>query len=936
MKACPGVLAAAVAMIALTVLTPRSAPGQKVTKDRRITLQQPDEILSEAKRIRVLSEKMEKGSALRGAGSLATEEHVKVRIAEGYSIGAKDAPVTLVEFADYECPFCKQFHTTTFHQLRENYVDTGKLRFVALDLPLIIHGSAMKAAEAALCAGEQSKFWEMRDLLLTNRTNLTEDTMLSFALKLQLDFGPFQTCLRSGRYITRINAEIAEADSAGIAATPSFVLGKTAEGQTEGIKIVGTPAYYELDSKIKELLGASDEPRDPLRPNLLIITLDTTRADHLGCYGMKEAKTPVLDTLASRGALLEEAHTHVPLTLPSHAVLLTGQLPSSLNLRVNGLRLNEGVETLTTHLKARGYWTGAVVATAILNREYGLARGFAAYDDNMTLAPSGGGSPEERGGMEVTEAALKLVKGIKGPFFLWVHYYDPHYEYRPPEPYAREFLKNLYDGEIAYMDASIGKLLDGLRREGFLDNTLIAVAGDHGEGLMEHGERQHGIFLYEYALHVPLFLVWEGHIRPGLRIRGVCGLDDVAPTVLDLMSQGSLLKTDGLSLKLLLDGGTTAARSLYAESYHGFFTYGWAPLRAIITEQWKFIEAPRPELYQWRISEDRNLYADGRPEARVGRKDLLRYPPAEAAEGAQMESLLKDPNSEETLRMLMSFGYFSVGGVRLDRPGLLDPKDAIGIEEDLTRAKESLDTGDVQKGTQTLTSVLQRNPQNVPALSMLGLTYLNISEYEKAKACFQEEIRLRPQLETARSNLGTVYKRMGKTDLAMQEYKAALVISPRHAVAAANLAQIYLNKDLVEEARRVMDSTLTAGGESADLYFEMGVLEARSSNWDKARVAFTKVVSLDPRRGEAYVNLGKIAYNQGRVDESIYQYQRALRLAPGNASYLATIGSLYFNGKNDLPQALRYFRQALAADPYGPNAQSLRDLIQGLQAQGVR
>jgi choline-sulfatase len=674
--------------------------------------------------------------------------------------------------------------------------------------------------------------------------------------------------------------------------------------------------------------------REGQKPNLLLITLDTTRADHLGCYGMKGAKTPVLDAIAAHGALFEQAHSHVPLTLPSHAVLMTGQLPSTLQLRVNGLRLKEGPETLASHLKARGYWTGAVVGAVILNREYGLARGFTAYDDHMTLVPTAGGPPEERRGEDVTEAALKLVSGIKSPVFLWVHYYDPHYDYRPPEPYASNFRKSPYDGEIAYMDASIGRLLDGLRKKGLLDNTLIVVAGDHGEGLFEHGERQHGVLLYEYALHVPLLMQWEGRIRPRSRVSNLCGLDDVAPTILDLMGEGSLTKTDGVSLRPLLEGRSIAPQTLYAESYHGSFTYGWAPLRATMTERWKFIEAPRPELYEWRVSEWKNLYTDANPEVNAARQELRRYTPVDAAEEKQTERRLNDPGDEETRKRLMSLGYLSGSAVSV--PGVLDPKDAIGIEEELRRARETLDGGDVRGGIRVLTSVLKRNPQNVPALSMLGVAYLNSGDYEKAKVCFQEEVRLRPEAEGARLNLGTAWKRMGQPDLAIQEYKAALAISPRQPEAAANLARIYLDKGFPDQAKRVLDSAFAAGGESADMYFEMGLLEAQSSNWEKARFAFAKAASLDPSRDEIYINLGRVAYSQGRIDESIYEYQRAVRIAPRNASYLATLGSLYLNGKNDLPQALGYFRKAVAADPYGPNATGLRELIERLQANGVR
>ncbi|HEV7239827.1 MAG TPA: sulfatase-like hydrolase/transferase [Thermoanaerobaculia bacterium] len=671
---------------------------------------------------------------------------------------------------------------------------------------------------------------------------------------------------------------------------------------------------------------------DASKPNLLLITLDTTRADHLGCYGMKSAKTPVLDTLAARGALFEQAHSHVPLTLPSHAVLLTGKLPSTLNLRVNGSRLKPNVATLATILKSRGYWTGAVVATSVLNRAYGLASGFTVYDDHMTLSPPSGGPAEERRASEVTSRALEVVGKIKAPIFLWVHYYDPHYHYRPPPPYAAKYAKHPYDGEIAYMDASIGNLLVGLRATGLLDNALIVVAGDHGEGLNEHGERQHGVFLYEYALRVPLLMIWEGRIRAALRIGTLCGLADVAPTILDLMQQ-TPVKTDGLSLRPLLEGGRIIPRTLYAESYHGSFTYGWAPLRAIMTSRWKFIEAPRPELYEWRDSEEKNLYDSDRREVRIGRKALRRHPSADPAEKA---AAANDRNSEETRKRLISLGYLAPGGVRADDSARLDPKDGIAIEREIWQAAERLENGDVRSGIRTLLSVVKRNPRNIYALSMLGLTYLKTGDYEKAKACFQEAIRLHPELESARANLGTTYRKMGNMDAAAEEYRAALVISARHAEAASNLARIYSDKHLFEDARRVLQSAIDAGGESADVWFELGVLEANGSNWEKARFAFTKAASIDPARGDAYVSLGKIAYAQGDIDESIYQYQRAVRIAPKNTGYLATLGSLYLNGKNDPVQALHYYRQALAADPYAREAAALRDLIAGLEARGIR
>jgi len=661
------------------------------------------------------------------------------------------------------------------------------------------------------------------------------------------------------------------------------------------------------------------------KPNILIITLDTTRADRLGCYGDKLAKTPTLDALAAGGALFTQAHAHVPLTLPSHAVLLSGQLPSTLKTPVNGIALSAGFPTLATHLAARGYATRAVVGAVILNREYGLARGFAAYDDRMPIAANGKRA-EERTANDVTSAALEAMKGIKSPFFLWVHYYDPHYQYRPPAPHASRFRGDPYRGEIAYMDSAIAALLNALRRGGLLDNTLIAVAGDHGEGLSQHGEKQHGVFLYEDTLRVPLMLHWPGKIAPRQKIEALCGLADVASTILDLLGEGSLPRSDGLSLKPLLDGGTTAPRSVYIESYHGAFTYGWAPLRGLMTNQWKYIEAPRPELYDWRISEEKNLYADRRDDVRAAKKQLQRF-------AVDLSATLRPSRemNDETRQQLMSLGYLTSAGIT--QPGALDPKDVIGIEEELAGAKEALDAGDVRRGIRILERIVTRNPQNIPALSMLGIAYMNSGAYENARSCFERETHYRPEMAGSHLNLGTAYKRLGKPDLAIREYEKALSLSPRDADAAVNLARTHRERGASSDARRVLNAGFAAGAESADMHFELGLLDLKEANWEGARVAFAKAAALDPNRQDAQVNLGKLAWQSGRVDEAITAYRRASRIAPRNSTYLAALGSLYLNGKNDLQQALEFYRQAVSVDPSGPAAGDLRELIEKLETQ---
>ncbi len=667
-------------------------------------------------------------------------------------------------------------------------------------------------------------------------------------------------------------------------------------------------------------------------PNVILITLDTTRADHIGCYTGREGFTPNIDEIAKKGIYFEEARCHVPLTLPSHANILTGKLPSSLNLRVNGLELNPKHTLIQEIFKKKGYKTVAVVSSIILEKTRGLSRGFELYNDRMTKIPKGGGPPEERRAEEVTKAALQEMERVNSPYFLWVHYYDPHFDYNPPSPYDIKFKDNLYDGEIAYMDENIGKLLKSLSAKGKLKNTIIVIAGDHGEGLMEHGERQHGVFIYEYALHIPLIISYEGVLPSSKKLNGMCTLIDIAPTILELAGikpEGM----DGRSLLPLIREGKWEEKSIYIETYHGYFNYGWAPLRGIMDREYKFIDAPKPELYKYRESEDKNLYTENGEIVKKFRKELEKFPAADEGEQKELENFLKDPSNTENLKALMSLGYLSGSGMRPGQPGLIDPKDGITMEEELRKAQEIRDSGDFEKAKQMLLQIIKKNPTNVPALSILGGIYLYENRLEEARVCFTEQLKLKPQMDGAHLNLGTVYKKMGRLDLAEKEYRAALTVNPRMSEAVANLSQILINQNRFKEAKEILEKAISNQMENADIYFEAGVLYAMESNFERARYCFAKTVSLNPQNHQALANLGKISFEQGRYDEAIAYYERASRINSSNADYFATIGSLYLNGKNDLDKAVYYFRKALAADPYGKSANDLRQMIQGLEEE---
>lgn len=670
-------------------------------------------------------------------------------------------------------------------------------------------------------------------------------------------------------------------------------------------------------------------------PNVILITLDTTRADHIGCYNGKVGFTPNIDEIAKKGVLFEEARCSVPLTLPSHANILTGKNPSSLNLRVNGLELNPKHTLIQEVLKRKGYSTVAVVSSIILEKTRGLSKGFDIYNDKMTKIPKGGGPPEERIAEEVTNAALQEMEKIKPPYFLWVHYYDPHYDYNPPSPYNIKYEKNLYDGEIAYMDEQIGRLLKSLSEKGKLKNTLIVVAGDHGEGLMEHNERQHGVFLYEYALHIPLIFSYEGVIPQNKKISEMVSVVDIAPTIIDFVNE-KMEGVDGKSLLGLIKGGKWQETSHYIETYHGYFNYGWAPLRGIMDREYKFIDAPKPELYRYRESEFKNLNTEKSEIVKKFRRELSKYTPADEGTLKELEDFLKDPSNLENLKALMSLGYLSGSNMNPNQKGLLDPKDGITMEEELRTAQEVRDSGNLEKAKEMLLSIIKRNPTNVPALSILGGIYLYENKLEEAKVVFLEQIKLKPQMDGAHLNLGTVYKRLGNLELAEKEYRAALTVNPRISEAVANLSQLLLNQNRLKEAKELLENAIQNQMENSDIYFEAGILYAMESNFEKARYCFTKTVSLNPMNHQALANLGKIAFKQNKYDEAISYYERASKIVYSNPEYYATLGSLYLNGKNDIDKAIFYFRKALASDPYGKSANELRQMIQGLEEERKR
>jgi arylsulfatase A-like enzyme len=509
---------------------------------------------------------------------------------------------------------------------------------------------------------------------------------------------------------------------------------------------------------------------------VLLVTIDTLRADHVGCYGAQHARTPVLDTLAAAGVRFTAAVSPAPLTLPSHASLMTGLDPPGHGVRHNAVhRLAEGLPTLAERMRAAGFASGAFVGSLVLDRRFGLARGFDAYDDHMEWDSSKLVGFAERPADRVVDAALAWLARAPQRFFLWVHFYDPHADHIPPKGFAAAFASRPYDGEIAFADLQLGRLLDGVRARFGGDGLLVAVTSDHGESLGEHGERTHSYSVYEATQRVPLILSGAGMPR-GLVVDAPVGLIDVAPTLLAAIGAPPVPDADGRDLAPLLGGGRAPERALYVETLATWLDYGWSPLVGLRTQGFKYIRAPRRELYDLRSDPaELNNVADASPEL-VERLDGDLERRLERA-GRTSEAAALEPEDRARLE---SLGYVVPGGAavgpRLDRGVGPDPKDEVGLLARVADAQLHAQRGRFRDGLDLL-----RDIESPPThLSMLrGALAYNAGEYALAASDAARAVAAEPRRADAVLLYGSALEKQGDTAGARTAYERAVALMPR-------------------------------------------------------------------------------------------------------------------------------------------------------------
>ena len=621
--------------------------------------------------------------------------------------------------------------------------------------------------------------------------------------------------------------------------------------------------------------------------NVILITIDTLRPDHLGCYGYKQIRTPNIDALARDGMRFERAYTPVPVTLPAHTVILTGTYPMFSGMHdFAGNKLSSDQPTLASVLKEDGYTTGAVIGSAVLDSRFGLNHGFDFYYDHFDFnrLQEANLDAMERPGNVVADLTLDwLGKNYKQKFFLWMHLYDPHYPYQPPAPYNEQYKDHPYDGEIAFADVQVGRLLQFIKAKGLYENTLVVLAGDHGESLGEHGEKTHGFFIYNATLHVPLIIHLAGPNQPKV-VTELVSLADLMPTVLQGIHTAVPPQVQGRSLLPLMttlrDG---KSRDLYAETFLPRLHFNWSELRGVETENYHFIDAPRPELYDLGQDpgETNNLFSEKPAVAQEMRLKLAELLRTYSATHELGEKAALDPALLERLRSL-GYAAFSGGGNTSTDVGqkLADPKDRIAVYELISAALSESQHGKYSESSEKLTAALKTDPDSVPIHYLLGLDYYRMGEYPKAVEQLEGVMALSPDYSLAAYQLGLVYARSGDFNNAVKSLRRALELDATNFDAAYNLGASYLQLKMSGEATDAFRQCVKIAPAYAPGHRALGQMLLYQGQTDDALVELRLATELAPQDSEAHAALAKALAAKGLTQQADEEMRKAQSLAP--------------------------------------------------------
>jgi arylsulfatase A-like enzyme/Flp pilus assembly protein TadD len=684
-----------------------------------------------------------------------------------------------------------------------------------------------------------------------------------------------------------------------------------------------------LQAKPQPRLGVTRS--NATKPSVILITIDTLRADHVGCYGAQTVKTPTLDALAHDGVVFERALSQVPLTWPSHAVILTGTYPFQNGVQdFTGQPLAQQFRTVSQSFQQAGYATGAVVSAFVLDRSWGLARGFDFYDDAFsaeTFEKKDIGLVDRRAGESVAHAITWLKKTPRRPFFLWLHLYDPHSPYDPPEPYRSEYRSHLYDGEIAYADHELGNLMAWLKQNHLYDSSLIVALSDHGESLGEHGEDEHGFFVYNATVHVPLIVkppAGSG-IAAGRR-REPVETTAVAPTLLQLAGvQDSIDSVDsiyaqfqshallGRKLGTNQAGSQAAKDPAYSETFYPFSSFGWSPLHALESERFHFIEAPKPELYDLETDpgETRNIAAEQPATVAVLREKMQTLLAHNLFTRQDAGAGNLSPDAQEKLRALGYFGFRAAVSPESLKQGLADPKDKLWEFNAILKAEDAFHQRDDDRAEALLRQVQEQDPRIYVIPFLLGESALRRQSWERAAEQLQRCLQLNPNFDNAMTGLARAlskldreaeakswlrkalqnnpenYRAWYETGLleagsnpaaALSSYQKAIAIQPNFSPGQRELGLALFQQKNYASAATHLEKAIALGLDDAHIRNFLGICYSQTNRPRASIQSYQVALKLDPKLAEAHLNLAYELHRAGKISQARAEYQAACQL----------------------------------------------------------
>ncbi|HEY6768675.1 MAG TPA: sulfatase-like hydrolase/transferase [Candidatus Sulfotelmatobacter sp.] len=607
--------------------------------------------------------------------------------------------------------------------------------------------------------------------------------------------------------------------------------------------------------------AAAPLPADSARPNIVLITLDTTRADRMGFLGSKLGLTPNLDALARQAVVFSHAYAQVPLTTPSHATIFTGTYPQFSHVNYMGDALDKALPYLPDILHRNGYRTAAFVGALVLDPKKlapGFERGFDVYDAGFHRRRPGEDhyhSLERRGGEVVSRALAWLSKRPAGPFFLWVHLYDPHDPYSPPEPYKTRYQGKPYDGEIAYTDSVAAKLIAGLRTRALFQGALIAVMADHGEAFGEHGENHHGIFLYDETIHVPLMIKLPGR-HAARKVETKVGLVDVAPSILRAAHVPVPATMQGESLLSFMTSGQNGSadqrndsnlqRPVYAESDYGHLSFGWSTLRAWRTEKYLYIDAPERELYDQSADPlaAHNLATEFKAVADTAATLLAEF--YRKTKGADAEKTELNMEQNESLHALGYMSSSSGTSRTSDTQSGPDPKQRIAVANLFYEALVDVENERYEEAVPVLEQVVKQEPNTPAAYLQLGRSYMALKDYQKAVTPLRNLVEKKPDDAFAQYEFGCALVKTGHWDEAAPHFEAAV-------------------------------SQMSS---SSMMHFYLALVYERTSRSTEALAEFRSALHLDPNHFPANLLLGRMFVMQQKATDALPYLLKAIKLRP--------------------------------------------------------